>query len=117
MCKHNRTSEVTTQLGALGTILDGTIVVIHQCDMCGMTVPEKRTVIDDDPGFDILSLPAIDNEARERVMNERIENIRALPIPPPNKAWTDSIARYLDRRLPTGSRWGKFKRKSVPGSR
>lgn len=53
MCKHKHTTEVAAQLD------DGTPLVIHQCDMCGMDVWQKEITANLDP----LTLPSIDTIA------------------------------------------------------
>ena len=91
MCKHTHTTEVTT-------ILNGEIIVVNQCDMCGMTVPEKRTSVDDDPNFDINNLPCLDEPARDSALTQRIRAMMASPYTPAPKAWGDSINRFIANR-------------------
>jgi hypothetical protein len=53
MCKHNHSTIVTAWLD------DGTPVHIHQCDMCGLTLPATNaTEAAEPPPVDIIALDA-----------------------------------------------------------
>lgn len=69
MCKHTHTTPVFDQLE------DGTIVVIHQCDMCGLLHWRKEV----DTSADWDSLPAVDWVALERAYRKLWRELLALP--------------------------------------
>lgn len=70
MCKHQHTTVV------YDTLDDGSPVAIHQCDMCGMTVPTHPT---DVPGDELGTLPNIDMTALEKEMTRRWREVLSLP--------------------------------------
>jgi hypothetical protein len=99
MCKHLRSTEVSGQLE------DGRFVIIHQCDLCGLTLPLRPTTTTEE---DLLVIPTVDAIAMAGKIRTIWKELMALQ---------DTITHKPKREVPTGSKWGKFKRKSVPGSK
>lgn len=73
MCKHTHTTPV------LDALDDGTFVIIHQCDMCGMLHWRKPV----DTILDPASVPPVDLVALERAYRKLWREIFAMPLEPP----------------------------------
>lgn len=69
MCKHKHTTLVFDQLD------DGTPVIIHQCDMCGLLHWRKEV----DQTVDWDSLPLVDLVALEQAYTRIWRELLALP--------------------------------------
>lgn len=66
-CLHKHSTLVQTWIDAdkeLG--IDAATVAIHQCDMCGITIPDKEVGDIDDP----MTLPIIDVDAVHRAFDQ-----------------------------------------------
>lgn len=70
MCKHKHTTPVLDHLD------DGTPLIIHQCDMCGMLHWRKEV---DPDAVELTTLPVVDMVALERAFTRAWRDILTMP--------------------------------------